>query len=183
MSVKRELIKMLEANRGQAFSGQQLADSLGVTRAAVWKAVQALREQGYAVLAAPNRGYMLSEEDDILSEEGIRLFLSAPFKNCSVKVLPQVDSTNLYARKLFLDEKGDKAMIAANEQTHGRGRLGKSFFSPADTGLYISLVWKEKRSLSSYMPVTMAAAVAVCRVIGKFCEQPPKIKRLRNYKK
>ena len=75
MSVKTEVLKLLEGSRDRDLSGQDIAESLGVTRAAVWKAVKSLKEEGYHVDAANNRGYRLMEDSDVLSVEGIRLHL------------------------------------------------------------------------------------------------------------
>lgn len=212
MAVKNEVIGFLEKNRGSAVSGEALAEQLGVSRAAVWKAVKALQEEGYPIEAVRNRGYTLRSDSDRISAEGIRLYLPERWKQVPVEVLPVVDSTNTYAKKqiaagtfgasagnpanaavhantdAFPGANGDKvqqhadilaprhAIIAANEQTAGRGRLGRSFFSPADTGIYMSLILAAGCRTEDFLPVTVAAAVAVSRVIERFTEDQPKIK-------
>ena len=76
MSVKTEVLKLLEASRERDLSGQEMAESLGVTRSAIWKAVNTLKKEGYQIQAVNNRGYRLKEESDVLSEEGCILYTS-----------------------------------------------------------------------------------------------------------
>ncbi|MDO4265629.1 MAG: biotin--[acetyl-CoA-carboxylase] ligase [Eubacteriales bacterium] len=181
MSVKSELIRILEENRGHAVSGEALAKALGVSRAAVWKAAAALKEEGHSIISEKKRGYTLTEDSDCMTKEGIRLYLDTAFSDCYVEVLDVIDSTNNYAKRLvadgFFEKKGVKrALIAANEQTAGRGRLGRSFFSPADTGIYMTLILKAGGKMADFLPVTVAAAVAVTRAIEQFTDETPGIK-------
>ena len=78
MTVKSRLLEMLEKYKGEVISGERIAGELGCTRAAVWKAVKSLREDGYTIEAGPNKGYMLAKDTNRLSQEGIRLFLDDP---------------------------------------------------------------------------------------------------------
>ena len=97
MSLKQNVITILEQNRGQAVSGQDLAERLGVSRAAVWKAVQFLKEEGWEIEAATKKGYCLRSSSDILSAEGFCAALGEHLAD--VTVLPKVDSTNTLAKK------------------------------------------------------------------------------------
>ena len=81
MSVREEVKKLLEANRDKSLSGQEIAEQIGVTRAAVWKAVNTLKQEGSRIEAVNNRGYRLLEESDILSQEGIKLELEEKLRN------------------------------------------------------------------------------------------------------
>lgn len=190
MTVRHGVIRILEKNRGRAVSGEALAEQLGVSRAAVWKAVKVLQAEGYPIEAGKNRGYTLRSESDRISEEGIRLYLPERWQQTAIEVLPVVDSTNTYAKKQVAagvyagqaakqggkESASGRAIIAANEQTAGRGRLGRSFFSPADTGIYMTLVLAAGCRTADFLPITVAAAVAVSRVIERFTEETPKIK-------
>lgn len=176
MSVKSEIIKVLEENREQAISGQELADMLHVTRAAVWKAVKALKKEGYAIHAAQNRGYSLAGESDILSEEGIRLFLKGDQKSNRIVVKKSVDSTNVFAKKLAIEGVAHGTIVAAEMQTKGRGRNGKSFFSPEGTGIYMSLILRPRGKLAEILPITAATAVGIVRVIRRMTGMETKIK-------
>lgn len=159
MSVKDNLLKLLEENRGKAVSGETIAKDLNVSRAAVWKSVKSLREEGYDIQARTNSGYMLSESSDILSENAIKAYYSG-----DVHVLDEVDSTNSYAKKLAADGAAHGTLVVAKRQTNGRGRQGRSFCSP-DGGVYMSVILRPDTDFSNGVLITTAAAVAVCRAI------------------
>ncbi|MDL2281247.1 biotin--[acetyl-CoA-carboxylase] ligase [Selenomonadales bacterium OttesenSCG-928-I06] len=176
MSVKKEILKILEENRGKNLSGQDIADKLSVSRAAVWKAIRSLKEQGYQIYATTNKGYRMDENSDVLSVEGIRAFLDECYQENNVLIYESLDSTNSHAKRLVIDGIEHGSIIIADEQTAGRGRLGRSFFSPAHTGLYMSLVLRPKRDIYDSVLITIAAAVAVCLVIEELTNESPKIK-------
>lgn len=167
MSVKSEIISVLEKNRNQTVSGQDLAEMLHVTRAAVWKAVKSLREEGYAIRAVQNKGYWLDEGSDILSEEGIRAFLGKDWDTRSIIVKKLIDSTSSFAKRLAVEGAGHGTLVAAEGQTKGRGRAGRDFFSPGGTGIYMSLILRPDKNLEEFLPVTAAAAVGTVRVIKR----------------
>ena len=138
---------MLEKNKGEVLSGESIAGELGCTRAAVWKAVKSLREEGYHIEAGPNKGYMLAKDTNRLSQEGIRLFLDDP--KVKVDIYDELESTNQTAKKeAMMGEAGHGAFVIARSQTAGRGRRGREFYSPADTGLYMSVILKPLCCLS-----------------------------------
>ena len=115
MSVKTEVLKLLEASRERDLSGQEMAESLGVTRSAIWKAVNTLKKEGYQIQAVNNRGYRLKEESDVLSEEGIRLCLHKPYDSQKIKVFKCIDSTNMEAKRCALNGEGEGLVILAEE--------------------------------------------------------------------
>ncbi|MEI6100621.1 MAG: biotin--[acetyl-CoA-carboxylase] ligase [Eubacteriales bacterium] len=163
MSVRESILELLEKNKGRAVSGAELARMLGVSRASVWKAVHLLREAGYPVSGATNKGYTL-QQNDILSAAGVMPFLAGSWQ---IAVLDCVDSTNDEMRRRAQRGEPDRSVVAANEQTEGRGRRGKSFYSPADTGLYFSVLLRPKMSLQDASQITCRVAVAVARAIEK----------------
>ena len=166
MSVKTEVLKLLEASRERDLSGQEMAESLGVTRSAIWKAVNTLKKEGYQIQAVNNRGYRLKEESDVLSEEGIRLCLHKPYDSQKIKVFKCIDSTNMEAKRCALNGEGEGLVILAEEQTNGRGRRGRSFYSPDGSGIYMSVLFRPKPEISQdVVLITTAASVAVCRAI------------------
>lgn len=87
-----------------------------------------------------------------------------------------IDSTNTYCKRLLADGKGGEFLIIANNQTAGRGRQGKTFYSPSETGIYFSLVIRPDTSLQNAVTATTAASVAVCKAIEKLTDLKPKIK-------
>lgn len=175
MSVKKELLKILEKNREKDLSGQELADRLMVSRTAIWKAMKELREEGYQIEAVNNRGYRLAGETDILSEEGIRLELTNEAVK-EVAVFRTIDSTNLEVKRRALQGEKEGLVVVSESQTAGRGRLGRSFFSPLGTGIYFSILLEPKLNATDAILLTTAASVAVARGIRKVTDLEPSIK-------
>lgn len=176
MAVKDEVLRMLEAHRGEALSGELVAERLSVSRASVWKAVRALRDEGHKIGASTRRGYRMEPDSDVLSEEGIRACISEGSPVRGVVCLASVDSTNTYAKGLALSGGAHGTLVTADRQTAGRGRRGRSFFSPPGTGLYMSLILRPHIELERFQTVTIAAAVAVCRTIESLTCRRPRIK-------
>ncbi len=172
MSTKNDVLTQL-LNSADYISGQQLADKLCVSRAAVWKAVKALVREGYEIDAVTNKGYRLLNNDDLVSAQSIKLNLK---KDIDVLYLSTVDSTNNYCKRLLAEGRQGAFLVAADRQTAGRGRQGKSFYSPAGTGIYFSLVIRPDTSLQNAVTATTAAAVAVCKAIEGLTDKKPKIK-------
>ena len=161
-------LEMLEKNKGEVLSGESIAGELGCTRAAVWKAVKSLREEGYHIEAGPNKGYMLAKDTNRLSQEGIRLFLDDP--KVKIDIYDELESTNQTAKKeAMMGEAGHGAFVIARSQTAGRGRRGREFYSPADTGLYMSVILKPQGTIHDSLLITTAAAVAVYRAVAQLC--------------
>lgn len=177
MTLKKDILTLFETNRGKALSGQQIADALGVSRNSVWKVVKALQQEGYEIVAAPNKGYLLDEANDILSPESIRANLGEKYADKHITVFSTTTSTNAEAMKMLQDGKIEHgALIVSDEQTQGRGRMGKTFFSPK-SGIYMSVcLCKSIENLSDVMIITPAAAVAVRRAIAKFTDKDARIK-------
>lgn len=139
MSVKNEILHILEFNKGETVFGQELAS-------------------------------------DILSAEGIRLYLNEEFKNISITLYKTIGSTNTEAKLLAVKNAGHGTTIIAEEQTEGRGRFGRNFFSPADSGIYMSIILRPELNIENSVLVTTAAAVAVCKAVEKFTNASARIK-------
>lgn len=177
MGTREKLLLLFETNKGIFFSGEEIAGRLSVSRAAVWKAVKTLRNEGYVIDAVPNKGYCLSEDTDILSVQGVEKYLSPLCKDLEFDLLPVVDSTNtrVYEQAVAGAKEG-YTVIAAN-QTKGRGRRGRSFYSPADTGVYMSILLRPKQySPNQALELTTMAAVAACEAIETVSGKEPQIK-------
>lgn len=177
MSLKQRILQLLENGRGQALSGQQIARALDVSRASVWKTVKALQSEGYQIAAATNKGYVLLSSNDILSEQSLRACLSPKYADIDVVALKTSPSTNIEAMTRLLNgQLRHGALIVADEQTNGRGRMGKSFFSPKK-GIYMSVsLCKSIENMQDVMVITPAAAVAVRRSIANLVGIDAKIK-------
>lgn len=165
MTIKSDLLRYLEENRGAALSGQALAEKLSVSRAAVWKAMKALEGEGHRIIATPNKGYRLEPSSDVLSIQGLRCHLPEAYREIPVLVENRVDSTNTLAKKLAADGAENGAIILADAQDSGRGRWGRAFFSPAGTGLYMSLILRPDADMAELPVLTVAAAAAVCEAV------------------
>lgn len=165
MTTKERVLALLEENRGIPLSGEILAEKLGVSRTAVWKAVNDLKKEGHDITAAQNKGYTLSEKNNVLSVQGIRKYLKDP--SLPVIVEQELVSTNTTAKQLASQGAAHGTLVVADHQTGGRGRRGRSFASPAGTGLYLSMVVRSRLPMESAVLVTSAAAVAVCRAVEK----------------
>ena len=169
---KHEIIELLR--RGEYVSGAELGRSLGVTRAAVSKAVAALKREGYGIESVPNRGHRLTAEPDRLDRAAILAALGDHPWAGAVEVLDTVDSTNNYLKARTSARSGAQfapypaphgAVAVAETQTAGRGRLGRSFDSAPGAGVYLSVLLRPACPPAALMTLTARAAVAVRRAI------------------
>ena len=165
MALRDDLLAELEKRRGDDVSGQALAERFGVSRSAVWKAVNALRAAGFEISSTPNRGYRLRAEDDRLSAAGVRAALGETCAGLRVRVYETLDSTNQEAKRLLAAGEPCPMLLLAEEQTAGRGRRGRGFYSPAGEGLYMTLALQPRAALSQATLLTAAAAVAVAQAV------------------
>ena len=173
MRVRDAVLSELMNKRGEFLSGEQLAADLSVSRSAVWKAIGQLRGEGYPIEAATNRGYRLTG-GDVLSREGIRRYLKHP--EIDVHVYSSVGSTNTLLKAWAEDGCAEGTVAAAEEQTSGRGRLGRSFYSPKGTGLYLSILLRPEAKAEAALPITTAAAVAAAEAIESLSGREAQIK-------
>ncbi len=176
MTLKEKVYEKLENNRDDYISGQLIAEELGISRNAVWKAIKRIRKDGCKIDSVSSKGYRLAKNADILSEDKIRKNMNERSRKLSLKVLDTVDSTNNEAKRMISDGFASDALIISNEQTGGRGRLGRNFYSPKNTGIYMSFIIHTDLKLSDAVSVTTAAAVAVVRAIEKLTLIKPMIK-------
>lgn len=193
MKTKEKVLEILLKNKNSAVSGEKLAAECDVSRAAIWKAVTALRDTGYEINGTTNGGYIFTGNADIFSKEVFvqQLEENYPSIKYDVETFEQIDSTNTYAKQLIiqagalktpdgkLSQTGKKLqnkIIVAESQTAGKGRLGRTFVSPAKTGIYISMIIIPEQGISDPALLTTSAAVAVCRVLSKLYNLNTKIK-------
>ncbi len=174
MSTKDRVIQALEKSKGEYISGEKLAGDLDVSRNAVWKAVNDLKKQGYAIDSVKNRGYMLSESSDIISKAGVELCLRDIKVKADVKaildnlyVYDSIDSTNTEAKREIVFEGFDvphKTTIVARFQSGGKGHCGKDFDSP-NGGIYLSMILTPLK-LAVKEPVNQVVTQMVIDVIS-----------------
>lgn len=177
MRVKEKLIELFEANKGIYFSGEDLAAKLSVSRAAIWKAVNSLRNEGYKINAAYNRGYCMSVDTDILSAQGVKKYLSLVCSDVTLDVRREVPSTNAVLREKAAAGAPDGHTVISLSQTAGRGRLGRTFYSPEGTGIYMSILLRPENMLPDQaVKFTTMAAVAACEAIEGLSKEKVQIK-------
>lgn len=163
--MKYKILEMLEAERGECVSGAVMAAALGVSREAVSKAVNSLKNQGYQIEASAGKGYRLSADCDKLSAVGIRKYLKADTE-CDIFIYEETTSTNTIAKQEMRSGK-QCVLVTAERQTQGRGRLGKDFYSPPSSGVYLTVGLRPKESAEKTVFLTVAAAVAAARAIDR----------------
>ncbi|MEG0291584.1 MAG: biotin--[acetyl-CoA-carboxylase] ligase [Anaerovoracaceae bacterium] len=171
--LKQNVLKKLEEGKGTPISGASLADDFEVSRTAIWKCINVLKEEGYPIETFGKKGYILSKASDILSKSGIEANLK---NNIPINVYDSVTSTNTVAADLALKGFTNFTAVIANEQTKGKGRLGRSFYSPSAKGIYMSLIIKPTFDISKSTLITTAASVAVANSIHEVTGLDPKIK-------
>ena len=193
MSTKEKVLQSLTEAKGQAISGEELAENFNVSRAAIWKAVKALRSEGILIEGTTNGGYILSDDDIFDSGLFEKTFSSSfpEFSDSHLECHKEIDSTITYAKRLLaecgnlrsydgsLTEAGKryhKSVILAEKQTAGRGRLGRTFVSPEKSGVYLSVIYAPKGGITNPASLTAFTAVGVCRAIKKLYGLSPKIK-------
>ena len=174
MITKDAVLDLLWRNADAYVSGAELAEQLGVSRTAVWKAIGQLREEGYAIDSVTNRGYRLSSESDVLSESGIRKHLNT--EGLRLRVYPTVSSTNTVLKALAEEGAEEGLCLIAGEQTAGKGRMGRSFYSPPNSGVYLSILLRPALQAADATRITACAAVAVAKTIESLAPVKAEIK-------
>jgi len=193
MSTKENVLKTLLTLKSDEFiSGEELASSCSVSRAAIWKAIRSLEEEGFKIEAVTNRGYRLLETPDKLDSTQISDYLKENgIKDLKIKLFEQIDSTNSQAKRSAceigsfrnasgeLTDKGKNlhlTLFASESQSGGKGRLGRRFVSPKNCGVYFTLLYSPRFGVKNPALYTAAAAVSVCRAIQKFYDEKCGIK-------
>lgn len=177
LGTKEQMLILFENNKGVFFSGEDIAEKLSVSRTAVWKAVKSLRSEGYHIDAVQNKGYSLSVDTDIISERGIRKYLKPICSDITIEIASTLNSTNEKAREKAIAGVPEGYTVIALNQTNGKGRRGRSFYSPADTGLYMSLLLRPYQyAAHKATQLTTIAAIAACEAIEKVSDEKAEIK-------
>ena len=173
---RERVLALLRERQGEYCSGEAMSRLLGISRAGVWKAIEGLRQEGYVISSAPNRGYRLEEAPDRLRAGE----LSGPLAGCLVGrrllCLDTVDSTNTECKRRAMAGAREGLAILAEEQSGGRGRLGRSFQSPRGKGLYLSVLLRPPLEPVQVTDFTAWVAVAVCDGVQAACGVRPRIK-------
>lgn len=158
MNTKNQVLKTLEENRGRYVSGAEIASSLGVSRTAVWKSIAALTADGVEIKSLTGSGYMLPKDANTLTAHGIAKYLTA--ESLDIRIYKEADSTNNVAKSLAAQGAKEGTVVIALRQSGGKGRLGRKFYSPPESGVYMTLILRPSVIKTPYLTVLAAVAVA-----------------------
>nr|WP_247681631.1 biotin--[acetyl-CoA-carboxylase] ligase [Paenibacillus sp. Marseille-P2973] len=161
------LLDILREHRGSYISGEEISRRLSISRTAVWKQINKLREEGYEFEAVSRKGYRLVFAPDKLEEGDVLKELQTKSFGRDLNLMEVTSSTQEAARLLAEEGAPEGTLVIAEEQTGGRGRQGKRWYSPARKGIWMSLLLRPQRPLSFAPQLTLLTAVAVCRAIRK----------------
>mgnify|MGYP004643070961 CR=1 FL=1 len=167
MSLQEKILFILEDQKGKSISGEAIANEMGVSRTAVWKAIKNLRIKGYTIQGATNQGYCLAIKNDIISVAGVRVYLDERYKKISIYIYDNLESTNLHAMLMALNGTKEETIIIAKELADSTGQQELELKSSG--GLYFSLL------IGQYLDIDQVAlvpsiGVAVCVAIERLTE-------------
>ncbi len=167
--MKTEILEILRNSEGYV-SGQQLCEKFQVSRTAVWKVIEQLKEEGYQIEAIRNKGYHLKESPDILSSANLESMMRTAWAGRSVLSFDTVDSTNIQAKKLGEKDGAHGLLVVAESQTAGKGRRGRNWQSPPGNSIYMSILLRPRIAPNKAPMLTLvmaqSAAEAVREVAG-----------------
>ena len=157
-------------------SGEELSDALGISRTAVWKHIEKLREEGYDIMASPHLGYRLVSVPDRLTEVEIKWQLKTDIIARRVYYYKETDSTNDVANKLAASGEPEGAIVIAEYQAKGRGRLGRKWISPRGKGCYLSIILRPDILPKEVSRITLLASLSAAKTIRETVNLPALIK-------
>src|SRR5690625_1481639 len=176
-STRNKLIKILAENKDEFVSGQSLSEQLNVSRSAIWKHMNGLKKDGYVIEGVEKRGYrIISYPDNIVSENTIAWGLQTDWLGKTIIHKKSVTSTQTVAHQLALDGTTHGTIVIADEQTKGRGRVSRQWFSPGEQGIWMSLIIRPKILPYQAPQLTLLTATVLAEVFQQYCGITPQIK-------
>ena len=166
--MRKTIVEILK-NAGENFiSGESIAGELGISRTAVWKHIQVLREHGYEIISRERYGYKLKDAPDLLLPSEIQIGLDTQIIGKEMDYYPSVDSTNRVAKRLAYHGAPEGTIVVAEEQDGGKGRLDRNFYSPRGKGIWFSVILRPNHLSKDAPKFTLMAAVAVAEAMARF---------------
>ena len=162
MTTKEDVLLALRSSEGFV-SGQELCDRLQVSRTAVWKRIQQLKEDGYEIASVPNRGYRILGSPDTIAGQEVSTRLHTKWIGRPIHYFEQITSTNQYAKRLGEEGCGEGVLVIADEQTQGKGRVGRSWSTPPGTAVAMSLLLRPQIAPERISMVTLVMGMAVAQ--------------------
>lgn len=166
--MRNTILKALKEANGQALSGNELAEKLGISRVGVWKHIEILREEGYPIQALSRKGYVLTEPENIIDAEAVQVHLEEQDVFKQFHYYPVLESTNQKLREMLqTGEASEGTVVAALRQTGGRGRLGRKWISPPG-GLWFSFVLRPGLPIQEVASLSLLFAITVTRALQPY---------------
>ncbi len=173
--MQQQILDIL-TNADDYISGQIISEQLGVSRQAVWKAINSLKERGYEIKSVQNKGYKLVSTPEHLDGGVLRGMLKSKIIGNRLVVLDKIASTNDYLKRLGDGEAENGTVVTTREQFSGKGRLGRAWQSKRDENIAFSVLLRPKMAPSEVSAVTPLAGLAVCEALREFTGLDCKIK-------
>lgn len=173
---RHQVLAELRRHQGEYVSGEELSRKLGLSRTAIWKHIRALRQEGYQISASTRRGYALLTTPDCFYPEEVMAGLKTSWLGRSFYYYDEVGSTNQVAKELADAGAPEGTVVVAEYQLSGRGRLGRSWLSPAGKGIWVSLILRPRVAPVQLPQLSLMAAVAVKEAVEEITGLRPGIK-------
>jgi BirA family biotin operon repressor/biotin-[acetyl-CoA-carboxylase] ligase len=165
--MKGKILRILKGSGNNFVSGEKISEELGVSRAAVWKYINVIKEDGYEIEAISRKGYRIISSPDKLTFEEIESFLSTKYIGKNIIYYESIGSTNSKAKELAERGLEHGTVIISEEQTTGRGRLGRDWVSPKYKGIWMSTILRPNITTQNISQITLIGAAAVQKAISK----------------
>lgn len=173
--MQSQILNFLKKSEGY-LSGEEISQHLKISRTAVWKHIQELREEGYDIAAVPHLGYRLISSPDKLTPGEIQFGLNTKIFGKKIYAFDSLDSTMDFAFRLGTEGAPEGTVVCAEGQTKGRGRLGRSWSSPKAKGIYASIILRPALPPSVVSQLTLLSAISLCEAVKKICRLKASIK-------
>lgn len=169
--MKQQIVKLLKSAGGDFVSGQLISEKLNVSRAAIWKYMNALKEEGYEIESVSRKGYRLIESADVLTSSEVEKYLTTTSIGRNLVYFKTIGSTNDEAKRIAFNTVNG-TVVVSEEQTNGRGRLGRVWSSPIGKGIWMSVVLKPDIIPEKVSRITLIGAAAVCKALQEMGVEP-----------
>jgi BirA family biotin operon repressor/biotin-[acetyl-CoA-carboxylase] ligase len=174
--LRTKLLEAFSKADGEFLSGQKISEYIGCSRTAVWKHIEDLRKEGYELEGVRRLGYRITKKPDKISTNEIQLGLKTNFMGRHIHFEQIVSSTQKIAQSLANDGCPEGMIVVADEQTDGRGRMARAWYSPSGTGIWMSMIIRPNIPVNQTPQLTLLTAVAIVQAIEELTPLRPTIK-------
>jgi len=174
--LRSKLLEAFSNAEGGFVSGQKLSEYIGCSRTAVWKHIEDLRKEGYELEAVRRLGYRITKKPNKISDNEIKIGLKTRKMGHHVHFEETVTSTQKIAQTLANEGAEEGTIVVAEQQTNGRGRMARQWYSPSGTGIWMSLIIRPNIAVQATPQLTLLTAVAIVQAIEEITPLKPDIK-------